>query len=304
MQLLLLKLLILFSGFEFKNQKQTSMSEIVYLNGKFIKEEESLISPRDRGFIFADGVYEVAKYYNGNPFRYQDHISRLKRSLSELSIDFEELEKLEEIFSTLIIQNNLENTHAGIYVQITRGTYQRIHSFPKNVQPTIYAYAFELPSAMGNLENGIKVITQEDIRWQRCDIKSVSLLPNTMLFNKAVETGAGECVLIRDGKVTEATHSSVLGVKNGIVITRPLSNLILPGITRKVILEICKEKNIPVEEREFSEKELLKMDELIIAGTGSEVTPAIQINDKKVGNGKRGEITKIIQQRFFELVLI
>lgn len=196
----------------------------------------------------------------------------------------------------------MDNIHAGIYVQITRGTHKRMHSFPQNTNPTIYAYSFELSSFTDNLENGIKVITNEDIRWQRCDIKSVSLLPNTMLFNKAVEAGAGECVLIRDGFVTEATHSSVLGVKNGTVITRPLSNLILPGITRKVILEICSEKNIPVEERAFSEKELFEMDELIIAGTGSEVTPAVQINDKKVGNGKLGRITKIIQDRFFELV--
>ena len=123
-----------------------------------------------------------------------------------------------------------------------------------------------------------------------------------MLFNKATEADAGECVLIRDGMVTEATHSSVLGVKNGVVITRPLSNLILPGITRKVILEICEENNIPVEERVFSEKELNDFDEIIIAGTGNEITPAVEINDKLVGNGKPGEITRFIQQKFFELV--
>jgi len=159
-----------------------------------------------------------------------------------------------------------------------------------------------LPSFLDNLENGIRVITHEDIRWQRCDIKSVSLLPNTMLYNKAVTAGAGECVLIRDGMVTEATHSSVLGVKNGTVITRPLSNLILPGITRKVILEICTTNHIPFEEREFSELELQEMDEIIIAGTGSEITPAIRVNDKIIGNGKPGKITRLIHDKFFELV--
>jgi D-alanine transaminase len=224
------------------------MSEIVYLNGEFMLEKEAKISPRDRGFIFADGVYEVAKYYNGKPFRFDDHIERLKRSLAELGIGFMEIEGLKDIFQKLLVENNMENTHAGVYLQISRGEHLRIHSFPKNIKPTVYAYAFELPSFIDNLENGIKVITNDDIRWQRCDIKSVSLLPNTMLFNKAVEAGAGECVLIRDGMVTEATHSSVLGVKNGTVITRPLSNLILPGITRKVILEICLENSIPVEE--------------------------------------------------------
>ncbi len=276
------------------------MSEIVYLNGKFTAKEDAKISPDDRGFIFADGVYEVAKYYDGKPFRYDDHIERLKRSLAELSIVFNETDKLKQIFSQLLSKNNLNRTHAGVYVQISRGEHKRIHNFPGEIKSTIYAFAFELPSNKEHLNNGIKVITSEDIRWQRCDIKSVSLLPNTMLFNKATEAGAGECVLIRDGMVTEATHSSVLGVKNGVVITRPLSNLILPGITRKVILEICAENNIPVEERVFSETELNDFDEIIIAGTGSEITPAIQVNDKLVGDGKPGKITKLIQQKFFE----
>lgn len=278
------------------------MSETVYLNGEFIDQENAKISARDRGFIFADGVYEVAKYYNGKAFRFEDHIERLKRSLNELSIPFEDFTDLEEIFDKLITVNGMKEIHAGIYLQISRGAHKRIHHFPKDAKPTVYAYAFELPSFKEKLENGIKVITNEDIRWQRCDIKSVSLLPNTMLYNKAVENGAGECVLIRNGMITEATHSSVMGVKNGVVITRPLSNLILPGITRKVILEICEENAIPVEERLFSEKELYEMDELIIAGTGSEITPAVQVNETMIGNGKPGEITRLIQKKFFELV--
>jgi D-alanine transaminase len=278
------------------------MSEIVFLNGEFIKKEEAKISPNDRGFIFADGVYEVAKYYNGKPFRYEDHLKRLERSLAEIEIAYNETDKLEAVFDELIAKNNLKEKHAGVYLQITRGEHKRVHHFPENLKPTVYAFSFELPSFKENLENGIKVITYEDIRWQRCDIKSVSLLPNTMLYNKAVKAGAGECVLIRDGMVTEATHSSVLGVKNGMVITRPLSNLILPGITRKVILEICAANQIPFEEREFSESEMLEMDELIIAGTGSEITPAIQVNDTLTGNGKPGKITRLIQQKFFDMV--
>lgn len=278
------------------------MSEIVYLNGEFVNQEDALISARDRGFIFADGVYEVAKYYEGKPFRFQDHIDRLKRSLAELSIPFFDLDLLDQIFSQLLEQNKMFQKQTGIYIQITRGEHKRIHHFPENATPTVYAYAFDLPSATEQLEKGIKVITNEDIRWKRCDIKSVSLLPNTMLFNKAKEQGAGECILIRDGMVTEATHSSVLGVKNGTLITRPLSNLILPGITRKVILEICNKIGIPVKERAFSEKELYELDEVIIAGTGSEVTPVVQINDIAMGNGKPGEITILIQREFFKLV--
>lgn len=277
------------------------MSEIVYLNGAFLPKAKAALSPDDRGFIFADGVYEVIKYYNGKPFRYADHLKRLERSLQEVLIGFEDLESLKAIFFRLLEENNLKSVHAGIYIQITRGVNKRVHHFPDEIQPTVYAFAFPLPSFSENLEKGIKVITREDIRWLRCDIKSVSLLPNTMLYNQAVEAGAGECILIRNEKVTEATHSSVLAVKNGTVITHPLSNLILPGITRKVILEICVENNIPVEERAFSETELYEMDELIIAGTGSEITPVIQINETPVGNKKPGEITRFLQQKFFNM---
>lgn len=277
------------------------MSEIVYLNGEYVSRKEAKISPDDRGFIFADGIYEVIKYYNGKPFRYDNHLARLERSLSEVQLRFSSISNLKDIFTELLTQNNLIEKHAGVYLQITRGVNGRVHHFPKDIRPTVYAFAFELPSAKENLENGIKVITHEDIRWLRCDIKSVSLLPNTMLYNQAVEAGAGECILIRNGKVTEATHSSVFAVKKGKVIVHPLSNLVLPGITRKVVLEICTQNKIPVEEQAFSEMELFEMDELFIAGTGSEITPVVEINETKVGNKKPGEITRFIQQVFFAL---
>ncbi len=278
------------------------MSEIVYLNGDFISKEEAKISPDDRGFIFADGVYEVIKYYNGKPFRYVDHLERLKRSLSEIAIDFQDLEKFEMIFSELLVQNKLENVHAGVYLQITRGTNKRVHHFPTDLKPTVYAFAFELPTFTEKLEKGIKVITQEDIRWLRCDIKSVSLLPNTMLYNNAVNNGARESILIRNGNVTEATHSSVFGVKNGVVITHPANNLVLPGITRKVVFEMCCENNIQFEERAISEKELFELDEIFISGTGSEIMPVIQVDEQIVGNGQPGKITRFLQEKFFKRV--
>ncbi len=275
--------------------------EIVYLNGEFIKKEDALISPSDRGFLFADGVYEVAKYYKGKAFRYADHLQRLNRSLEEIRISCN-TEVLEDVFNQLIRLNQLENEQAGIYLQITRGTAKRTHHFPLDIKPTVYAFAMPFASATAKLEQGIKVIAEEDIRWQRCDIKSVSLLPNTMLYNKAVENNAGECILIRDGFVTEATHSSVFVVKNGTVITRPLSNLILPGITRKVVLEICKSQDIALEERLFSKTELFEMDEVFICGTGSEITPVVQVDDKQIGTKKPGKITRLIQKEFFKLV--
>lgn len=278
------------------------MKEIVYLNGAFLPTEEARISPNDRGFIFADGVYEVTKYYRGKPFRYHDHLERLKRSLSELKINFTNFEQLQGIYSELIKKNDLHDKHAGVYLQITRGVHNRIHHFPQKTEPGIYCFASPLPSFTDKLEKGIKVITHEDIRWLRCDIKSVSLLPNTMLYNLAVEKGAGECILIRDGFVTEATHSSVFAINDGKVITRPLSNLILPGITRKVVLEICEKEGITVEERLFTEKEFTAMDEIFICGTGSEIMPVVEVNHVKIGNKKPGKITRLIQKKFFTLV--
>jgi D-alanine transaminase len=278
------------------------MSEIVYLNGEYINKDDAKISPDDRGFIFADGVYEVIKYYNGNPFRYEDHIQRLDRSLKEISITGFETAGLNQIFERLLKLNALMDEHAGVYLQVTRGVHKRVHHFPENLAPTVYIFVYSLPSFTENQENGIKVITHEDIRWLRCDIKSVSLLPNTMIYNKAVKAGAKEAILIRDGIVTEATHSSFFGVKNGIVITHPLSNLILPGITRKVVFEICNKLGIKVDERCFDRNELFEFDEAFISGTGSEITPVTRIDDVVIGKGMPGNISNRLKDSFFSMV--
>lgn len=280
------------------------MSEIVYLNGSFLPIDNAFISPQDRGFNFADGVYEVVKYYKGRPFRMEDHMERLARSLHEIAINFMIDHKLLNVFSGLLKHNGFAESDAGIYIQITRGSHQRVHHFPPNLEPTVYAFAFPFPSFAEKIDKGIKVTTANDIRWLRCDIKSVSLLPNTMLYNDAVQKGAGECILIRDGKVTEATHSSVFGVKNGIVITHPLSNLILPGITRKVVLEICRSNEIQYNEGPINEIELIEMDEIFIAGTGSEIMPVVQVNDNFIGNALPGPVTRKLQQLFFETVYL
>lgn len=278
------------------------MSAVVYLNGKFLPKKEAFISPEDRGFNFADGVYEVVKYYKGRPFRMEDHMERLARSLHEIKISFPVDYHILKMCAKLLILNGLTDADAGIYIQITRGSHQRVHHFPADIEPTVYAFVFPFPSFSDMLSKGIAVTIAEDIRWLRCDIKSVSLLPNTMLYNEAVEKGAGECILIRNGIVTEATHSSVFGVKNGMVFTHPISHLILPGITRKVVLEICRSHGIPYHENAIAEDGLAEMDELFIAGTGSEIMPVVKVNDNLVGNGKPGPVTLHLQQLFFEAV--
>lgn len=276
------------------------MSDIVYLNGNFLPLQEAKISPDDRGFNFADGVYEVIKYYKGRPFRMDDHLDRLVRSLGEVRISYPDTGVFPGILQELLELNGLRGSDAGVYIQITRGAHRRVHHFPETIQPTVYLSAFPFGSFTEWLENGIGVITREDIRWMRCDIKSVSLLPNTMLYDEARQNGAGECILVRDGLVTEATHSTVFGVKDGRLYTHPLSNLILPGITRKVILEMCILHGIPFEEKPMPESMLTGMDELFIAGTGSEITPVVNVNGKIIGDGKPGVLTRKIQGIFFQ----
>jgi D-alanine transaminase len=276
------------------------MNETIYLNGKLIPKSEAAVSPEDRGFNFADGIYEVIKYYGGRPFRYADHMERLQRSLREVRIDFDGLDQLEGVFQALLEQNGLADQEAGVYLQITRGSHTRIHQFPEKIIPTVYATVFPFASKRDQLENGVKVITTEDIRWLRCDIKSISLLPNVLAAEKAHEQNAAEAIFIRNGMVTEGSHSSFMAVKNGAVYTHPDSNLILPGITKIVIREICKANHISLIEEGIPASELANMDEMMIVGTGSEVTPVVQIDEIPVGNGKPGPVTLFIQVKFFE----
>jgi D-alanine transaminase len=274
---------------------------IVYLNGQFISKDESFISTDDRGFYFADGVYEVIKYYKGLPFCFEDHLIRLRNSLSSVRIDYD-ISILAGLCDQLIEDNLLRDAYAGVYIQITRGVAPRIHRFPdKGVKPTIFIRAFTMPSYMDDLQNGIRAITREDIRWLRCDVKSIALLPNTMLFQQAVEQNAGECFLVRNGNYTEATHSNIMAVIGETVFTHPDSNLILPGITKKVVIRLCTELGIQLIERPLASSETNLFDECFITGTGSEIMPVVEIDGKPVGNGKPGHLTIRLQEEFFKI---
>jgi D-alanine transaminase len=274
----------------------------IYLNGQFISKDKAFISPEDRGFYFADGVYEVIKYYKSHPFCFNEHISRLRNSLAGIQIHYTGVEKLDSIGKALIEANQLSEQYAAVYIQITRGVATRVHRFPDGeISPTVYIRAFPMPPLLQEMRRGIQVITRKDIRWQMCHIKSIALLPNTLLFEEAAARGAGECLLVRDGYFTEATHSNIIAVKKGILHTHPDSNFILPGITKQVVIRICKEVNIQVVEEPIPADEVKDYDEWFITGTGSEILPVVMIDEMTVGNGKPGPVTRLLQREFFKI---
>jgi D-alanine transaminase len=275
---------------------------IVYFNGQFIPKEDVRLSPDDRGFLFADGVYEVIASYSSKLFQPEAHFRRLERSLRELRIAVPDLQRLREAAERLIEVNDLRQGDAGIYIQITRGVAPRNHPFPPpGTPPTVYATAFPFEIPREEQERGVGIILVPDIRWARCDIKSVALLANVLACQQAVENGAAEAVFVRDGVVTEGSRNNVCAVFDGRLVTYPKTNYILPGVTRDAVLELCGQLSIPFDEAPIYESRLKEADELMIVSTLSEIIPVVRVNDWTVGDGKPGPITRQLQQAFREL---
>ena len=272
---------------------------ICYFNGQYLNLSDIKISPFDRGFLFADGVYESIRTYNKKLFRYDDHIERLKRSLNETRIDFRELALIENIIYELMIKNNIED-EALVYLQITRGSaVPRTHSFPKEkIFPTIFISVQNFKENLEEQTRGVKVILQEDVRWLRCDIKSTSLLPVVLACQKASEENAAEAILVRDGLITEGTHTNFFAVKNETVYTAPKSRFILEGITRKVVLEFCEKFKIDYREEFIEKKDLKNFNEFFITSTTKEITPVTSIDYWTINDGEPGKITKSLQSVF------
>ena len=272
---------------------------LVFLNDKIIPIEEPCLSPFDRGFLFADGVYESIRTYNKKLFRYEEHLARLKRSLNEIRIDFKELNSLENIIYELIKKNHIEG-ETLVYLQITRGTtLQRTHSFPKEkITPTLFVSVKEFKEDNEEQLKGVKVILQEDVRWLRCDIKSISLLPVVLANQKAIDEGAEEAILVRDGLITEGTHTNFFAVKDETIYTAPRSKLILNGITREIILEFCKKFKIDFKEEFISKDNLKNFTEFFITSTTKEITPVTTIDYWNVNEGEPGKITRSLQSVF------
>ena len=273
-------------------------SQTVYLNGEYLPLNEAKISVLDRGFIFGDGVYEVIPAYGGKALRFEHHMQRLQNSLDAVRI-INPLSNIQwhEIIDKLIIETGPQDQ--SIYLHITRGVAQRDHSFPHNSKHTIFAMSNTLDSVNPELlKTGISAVTLDDIRWQYCNIKAISLLPNILLRQQAVDKGAAEAILIRDGNMTEGAASNVFIVSNGVIKTPPKDKKLLPGITRDLIVELAQKYDMPIKETAISEKEFLSANEIWLTSSTKEVLPVTKINEQLIGNGKPGPIWQDMYDKY------
>jgi len=273
--------------------------DIAYFNRNFLPKDEIKISPDDRGFLFADGIYEVLRWYEGSFYDMAGHLNRLKRSMRELRLSWPDVELFPSIADELIRRNNLQKQPAMVYLQVTRGVAKRTHYFPSPaVPPTVYLNAWGFNPDTESKQSGIKVMLKEDIRWSRCDIKSVSLLANTLSFQEATENGLKECIFVRNGNITEGSHSNIFFAVDNILYTHPESNYILSGISRKNVLRLAEESGIAIKEEALPERRLRFAQEAFITNTSAEVTPVIEIGGNTIGDGLPGPLTKLLSGKF------
>jgi D-alanine transaminase len=270
---------------------------LVVLNGEFVPAEEARVSYEDRGYYFGDGVYEVFRVYRGRLFEPEAHLERLARSARAVSLALPR--PLDDIAACVRRLCEANEVDTGIvYLQFTRGVAPRTHEFPDNASPVMMGFTKAMPRPTANMTNGITAMTAPDIRWLRCDIKSLNLLPNVLAKQQAKEAGYQEAIFHRDGTVTECTSSNVMMVKNGALYTHPANHLILHGITRAVVLRLAEAKGVPVREQAFTVQELAEADEAFITGTTSEITPIVAVDGRPVGDGKPGPVTRRLQEAF------
>ena len=276
------------------------MPNFAYINNKFVNFKSAKIHIEDRGLQFADSVYEVIAVLDNNLIDLDFHLKRLKYSLRELEIKFSINKKnLNKIFLNLIKKNKTRN--GIIYLQITRGIQFREHKYQKNLIPTLIVYtrnkSFNLP---GKKFVGVKTITYQDLRWKRRDIKTVNLLPNIIAANMAKKKNAYEAILIQNGKVTEGTSSNIWIIKRNNLITHPANSDILKGVTRTSLLKIIKKTSLKLIEKQFTHKQLINADEVFLTSSGSFITPILKIDNKKINNGKIGNITLKLAEMYTE----
>lgn len=277
------------------------MPRQIYVNGQYVDEAKAVVSVFDRGFLFADGVYEVTAVLEGQLVDVKPHLQRLRQSLAKLEINLPMADDdLLELHHELMRRNGISN--GVVYLQVTRGVAERDFAYPKDVPPTVIA--FTQPRDFLNdphAETGVSVITTPDLRWKRRDIKSIALLPQAMGKEEARRRGAYEAWMVEDGMVTEGTSSSAFIVnREGVIVTRALSTQILPGLTRTRLLTLIEEDGLPLEERAFSVEEAIGAKEAFLTSASNFVLAVVSIDGHKIGAGKPGPITSALRQRYLD----
>lgn len=278
------------------------MPNIAFVNGKWSALSAAKVSVEDRGFQFGDGIYELVRTYGGEVFHIDEHLSRLEASAKEIEISLPYTAvQLGKIIRLGCRKSGYADTK--IYIQVTRGAAPRLHSYPKKVKPTVVMTfrAFE-PLPLKLREEGVAVLSTPDIRWARCNVKSLNLLPNVMAREQALRAGAFEAIFVRDGKVTEGAGSNLFAVIGKKIITPPAGPAILSGITREVVLRIGKEKGLEMAQRELKLSQLYSADELFLTGTTVEVLPVVRLDGKPIGTGRPGEKTLFLYRAFLEQI--
>jgi D-alanine transaminase len=281
-------------------RKEPPMSRTVHLNGQFLPEGEASVSVFDRGYLFADGVYEVTAVIDGKLIDYDPHMDRLARSLGELDMAWPVTrERLREVHEELLERNGLRE--GRVYMQVTRGVSERDFGYPKGAKSTLLAFT-QVAQVVGDpkAEKGVKAISIPDIRWKRRDIKSIALLAQCMGKQKAAEAGAYEGWMHEDGFITEGTSSTSYIVAGGRILTRPLSNAVLPGVTRLAILRLAAERNLDLEERPFTLDEAYAAEEAFLTSASAIVLPVVDIDGRAIGRGKPGPIARRLRELYLE----
>jgi len=272
----------------------------VFLNGKLLPSEQATVSVLDRGFIFGDGVYELVPVYSRVPFRLEEHLARLERSLGEARIrnPYSRAQWRSHVYQ-LIDAQPFEDQ--GVYFQVTRGVAKRDHAFPKGAEPTVFMMSNPLVNPpQAQIDKGAAAVSATDNRWLRCDIKSISLIGNCLLRQLSAEAGAAETILLRDGRLTEASASNVFVVKRGVIQSPPKTNLILPGITYDVVVELAQANGLALEFRDIAEAELRAADEIWVTSSSKEVLAIVELDGKRVGDGRPGPVFRRMHQLYQE----
>jgi D-alanine transaminase len=276
---------------------------IVYLNGTYLDKADALIPVDDRAFVFGDGVYELTRAIRGKLINEEGHWKRLERGMRELQIGGPEhldREGLREISEKLLHEHGLSGGDAAVYAQVTRGSAPRAHVFPEDTPPTIYVAAAAFASPVEIRRSGVKAITYPDIRWARCDLKTVNLLPNVLAKQRAKEEGAFEAIFVRDSAITEGASTNVFGVIDGEIRTYPKCNYILPGVTRDVVIGIARELGHRVAETPIFSHEIASLEELFLSGTVTEIQPIVELDGRPVGAGRPGPVAISLLEALYE----